>query len=286
MTIQLVIDSTTIPIKTINFSDGSSTIKLEIPDGFTGQKYVSITVDQTTSADKYLWEILLVLSAVQRSFYKTVPAMKHILCLPYLPHARADRVFEYGNPHPLDTFLSVVTDRFDEIIITDPHSDYYTNFGNMFTVKEQQYCFIDTVPDFNNGVLISPDKGALSKIYKLQQLLNIRGHEAPVVVAGKKRELTTGRIIETTLPDMTDLTGRTVYIVDDLLDGGGTFIPLAEKLKSVGAKEVHLYVTHGIFAKGLKIFRGKIDKLHVYQTIGTYVTMQDIHNFNDGKEVR
>jgi len=40
-------------------------------------------------------------------------------------------------------------------------------------------------------------------------------------------------------------------IVDDICDGGATFILLAKELYAAGAKEVNLFVTHGIFSKGL-----------------------------------
>ena len=42
-------------------------------------------------------------------------------------------------------------------------------------------------------------------------------------------------------------------MVDDLCDGGATFILLAKELLSKGAKEVHLFVSHGIFSRGLGV---------------------------------
>jgi ribose-phosphate pyrophosphokinase len=39
-------------------------------------------------------------------------------------------------------------------------------------------------------------------------------------------------------------------IVDDICDGGATFVALARKLREAGAIEVSLFVTHGIFSKG------------------------------------
>ena len=75
--------------------------------------------------------------------------------------------------------------------------------------------------------------------------------------------------------------GRNCLIVDDICDGGGTFIPLAKKLKNAGAKTVTLYVTHGIFSKGLDPLKEHIDYLAPFQIIGNYVTMQDIKQFNE-----
>lgn len=290
MTVQLIIDNVNVPIKQVRYSDGSSNVKLEVPEQlvkYPPSAYYAITVETTTPADNYLWEICLVQNAVRKTFLGIV-FKKKILRLPYLPHARADRVFEKGNALPLEIFLDEILG-FTDICLTDPHSDFYLAINDLveFSVKYQHQCFIDVVKNIQSGdVLISPDKGALRKIYKLQLALDHRMIATTVIEASKKRDIETGRIIETTLPEGTDLTDKVVYIVDDLGDGLATFIPLAEKLKEAGAKEVHLYVTHMIAAKGLNLLKGKIDKLHVYQTIGTYITQTDVLNFNLGKEVK
>jgi len=286
MTIQLIIDNITIPVKHIRFSDGSSSVKLEVPDGFKPSRYYSISVDPTTPADAYLWEILLVKNAIDATFEGRFD--KRILRLAYLPHARADRVFEEGNPLPLMVFLDEFLELFTDIHLTDPHSDFYLDYelDFNFDVKLQHQCFIEVVGnDIKSGdVLISPDKGASLKIGKLQLSLDHRMIGTWVVEAGKKRDIGTGKVLalETTLPEGTDLTGKVCWIVDDIADGGGTFIPLALKLKEAGAKQVNLYVTHGIFAKGLLPFQGVIDKIYTYQTIGTYLNRIDIDNFNKG----
>ncbi len=45
-----------------------------------------------------------------------------------------------------------------------------------------------------------------------------------------------------------------VLICDDLADGGATFIRIMDMLRPL-SKEVTLYVTHGIFSKGLKVLK-------------------------------
>ena len=44
--------------------------------------------------------------------------------------------------------------------------------------------------------------------------------------------------------------GKNCLIVDDICDGGRTFTDLAKKLNDKGAKELYLFVSHGIFSKG------------------------------------
>jgi ribose-phosphate pyrophosphokinase len=287
--IQLIIDNVEVPIKVIKFSDGGTNIKLEVPEAlikYPPSAYYSISVDPTTPVDNYMWEIGQAVDAIQETF--GMLNSRKYLKLPYLPHGRADRVFEPGNGHPLRMVMAICS-FFDVISLTDPHSDYYAKCPEcedvQFDVKLQHQCFIEVVGNNieSGDVLVAPDKGALNKIYKLQQALDTRMKAVYVVEAGKKRDVETGRVVETTLPETADLKGKRVFIVDDILDGGGTFIPLAEKLKEAGASEVNLYITHGIFAKGLDIFRGLIDNIYCYQTVGKYVNRLDIENFNSGK---
>lgn len=285
MPTKLIVDNVSVPIKRIQFSDGGTNIKLEVPQQLIDHPpsaYYSISVDLDTPVDNYLWEILLLDDAIQNTFGMSFK--RRLLHLPYLPHGRADRVFEKGNPAPLNLFLTTIEPYFDEIFLTDPHSDFYRNFEEWvdFTVKAQHQCFIEVVGNKikSGDVLIAPDKGSLNKIYKLQQALDYRTVATFVVEAGKRRDIETGRVIETTLPDM-DLKGKSVWIVDDICDGAGSFIPLAKKLKEVGAREVNLYVTHGIFSKGLDILKEYIDNIHTYQMIGKFVTMKDIQQFNE-----
>jgi len=48
---------------------------------------------------------------------------------------------------------------------------------------------------------------------------------------------------------MDNLEKMDCIIVDDICDGGGTFIGLAEELRRRNAASLYLYVTHGIFSK-------------------------------------
>ena len=49
-----------------------------------------------------------------------------------------------------------------------------------------------------------------------------------------------------------DVKGRTVLVVDDMVDTGGTHIKFAEEALKMGAKDVYLCVTHAILSKDAK----------------------------------
>ena len=94
-----------------------------------------------------------------------------------------------------------------------------------------------------------PDKGANDKAYEIIKQIGFVGH---VIECSKKRDKLTGKIVETSIPADIAFEGDPCLIVDDICDGGYTFIELAKKAKERGAGKIYLVVTHGIFSKGLK----------------------------------
>ena len=282
MTVDVLIEGTPVPVKLIKFSDGGTNYKLEIeglklPEVF---EVASVVIRTDTPVNDYLFEALMIHSALM-ALNNNEPFRSHLV-LPYLPHGRADRVFEKGNAAPLQVFMDIFTKFFDCIHLTDPHSDFYLRYANSdsdITVRTQVDLIIEYLgKSILNMVLLAPDEGAMNK---LPLIHTRRGYENCIITnAIKERDLESGRVISTTLLDPAAVKGQDVLIVDDIADGGGTFIPLAKLLKEAGANRVELYVTSGIFAKGLECFEGIIDRIHVYQIIGNYVTRDMIRTFN------
>ena len=118
----------------------------------------------------------------------------------------------------------------------------------------------------NQVLLISPDGGALKKIYKVSEYLG--GVE--VVECSKSRDVKTGKLSGFKVYS-DDLEGKDCLIVDDICDGGGTFIGLAEELKNKNAGNLYLAVSHGIFNKGF-------ESLSVFKKIFTTNSFKDIVN--------
>ncbi len=74
--------------------------------------------------------------------------------------------------------------------------------------------------------------------------------------------MATGQILSTTC-DTEDFEGRDLYIVDDICDGGGTFVLLADELRKRNCGKINLIVSHAILSKGMEALPN-ID--HVYTT--------------------
>ena len=136
------------------------------------------------------------------------------------------------------------------VTIYDPHNDVTTALIDNVHVIEQH----KLVPMLDGVTLVCPDAGAEKKIQKLKR---------PYISATKIRDPETGDITATHVY-ADDLTGNKCFIVDDICDGGRTFIELGKVLREKGAESVELYVTHGIFSKGFDVFEGIIDKIYWY----------------------
>jgi ribose-phosphate pyrophosphokinase len=81
-------------------------------------------------------------------------------------------------------------------------------------------------------------------------------------ILSKKRDVASGKLTGFSLM-AGDVRGRDLLIVDDLCDAGGTFIGSAQVLREAGAHSVSLYVTHGIFSKGVEhLFANGIDAIY------------------------
>lgn len=168
------------------------------------------------------------------------------LYITYLPFARQDKPIGNEETFALHSFARLLnTMDFNLVSIRDPHSHVAIALINnarghypIFRVKE-------TFDKIGADLVCYPDVGALAKYNNLYKL--------PFVTATKEREASTGYIKN--MKVLGNVEGKKVLIVDDICDGGMTFRILAEKLYLAGAKEVNLFVTHGLFTKGTRILR-------------------------------
>jgi ribose-phosphate pyrophosphokinase len=176
------------------------------------------------------------------------------LLLGYLPGGRQDRVCNPGEALSSKVYANLINSiaDWDSIQFIDAHSDVMPALlNNSYSVDNK--LFVDKAIealDLDDITLISPDAGANKKVLSLaQHLIETSNHSVEVVRADKNRDLATGNIVET-IVYAHDLSDRDCVIVDDICDGGRTFIELAKVLKAKGARNVILIVTHGIFSKG------------------------------------
>ena len=240
-------------IKTWNFPAGEVGVRVE--DILVSNEYM---IDLHTPNSDEIIRMLFLVDAIRRM----KPEVRLYLNVPYFPYARQDRVMQTGESHSLKVIADLINScDFERVYVADPHSDVVEAVVDNLTIFRQDECVRETIPNWDYQFLIAPDAGALKKIYKLSEKVGI-----PVICANKVRDVTNGKIVgvEISEQDRNKITGK-VLVVDDIGDGMGTFIGLAEELKKTNSSELpDVYVTHGIFSKGLDILNGLYNKVYTY----------------------
>lgn len=257
-----------IDVEWTTFSDGSENCK--VPVGLEDIKWVHCEIEDCT---RDLVRLMLVVDALDRLYCWKAP-----LFMSYFPQARADRVFELGMAAPKLVFSEAI-DRlgFSKVCVQDIHS----NVDNPLNIVNQpQHSLLQTswfynLKRNNNVVLCSPDKGAILKCKEVAEEYNL-----PMITGYKSRDVTTGQITGCGIEEQESLEGKFVLMVDDIADGGATFKFLAKEIEKLNPAGIGLYVTHGIFAKGLDLFELDLDMIQCHNIVCNYITEEDIMNFN------
>jgi len=209
---------------------------------------VEIRADITTPDECF--ELFMVIDAVKNMVagYKNANYItNHIpikLFLPYVPFARQDRYTTTTGTFSLKIFADILNSfNLDLVKVSDVHSNVAELLiNNIDTSKSPSYNRI--IKDKQNVVVIAPDAGAEKRAYAFAEKYGIEH----VAVCSKRRNAKTGEIIGYSLPqDLPE--DKHLIVVDDMCDGGRTFIELAKKLP-INRKSLSLIVTHGIFSKG------------------------------------
>lgn len=282
--IRLIIDNKEIDTGRITFSDGAFGFDLkDLPET---AKRIVFSVDPSTKVNTILDELHQLTDSLPLKFMRGVIQE---LFIPYLPYARADRQFSDNGNNGLFTFLYGLNDfNIHNITVVDPHNvaalmEFKRNLFGLGKVEivTQLQALKTTAQQFHIDInqydaIVAPDKGAADKAQEIAEYYGL-----PLIVCTKQRDPLTGKLSNPVVNG--DVSGLKLLIVDDIFDGGGTFIQLATELQTQVPAQIDLYVTHLIGAKGLDILRGKIDNVFCYQTVAGYLTMFDVYDFNLGE---
>ncbi|MCX7124496.1 MAG: ribose-phosphate diphosphokinase [Gammaproteobacteria bacterium] len=237
------------------------------PGGECHVQISSIEITEQTDILTYInnandiMTLLLTVDAIRRINRKT----DIYLTIPYFPYSRQDRVCNPGEALSVKVMADIINSLNCTLItIYDPHSDVtpaLINNCKIITLAEivSKSFLADEICN-KNMTLVSPDAGSEKKIQVVAKKISESGKTVNVLYASKIRDTLTGKIISTEVRD--ELHGKDFIILDDICDGGGTFIELSKALKNLGAENIYLYVTHGIFSKGLDVLRENFK--HIY----------------------
>lgn len=190
------------------------------------------------------------------------------LIMPYIPYSRQDRLCNPGEAFSLKEFANIINSlNFNQIITIDAHSNVapalLNNCKNLSNIP-----YVKDVLDYINcsPYIIIPDIGAATKAKTIAKEFNLLTIQCDKIRNTKTGELSGFRVYHDNCVELPCL------IVDDICDGGGTFIGLAAELKKKNCGKLYLFTTFGIYSKGTEIFKDIFDG--VYCTNG-FSTIND-----------
>lgn len=249
-----------IKYKVSKFPDGQQSITLDLDNTNFEPGSQSVTIKSRLNSFLDLELIICVNQAlIELGIKKSEFRLKEInLYTPYFIGARSDRKFLNGQSNYLKTVICPIinSQNFNRVTILDPHSDVLEACLNNFDKVSNVDFASNAIKYYVEGdlTLISPDAGALKKIYDVSKAIGCKN----VIVANKLRDMETSKIIRTEVPGLDDTPGSKNFVIsDDICDGGRTFIEIAKAIQDVRPKtifndKIYLCVTHGIFSAGFE----------------------------------
>lgn len=204
------------------------------------------------------------------------PAYTFNLHIPYLPYGRQDKEVSNSSTFNLRVFADLINSLSCYKVTTiDAHNPVETrvlirNFQNI----EPAEFYKDAVNASKPEYIVYPDAGARLRYGKSFS-------DFSVITCDKVRDQLTGNITGHKVSDDTwapHYKASRFLIVDDLCDGGATFISVAKLLRDIfPAAKIDLCVTHGIFSRG---------RQHLYNNgISNIFTTNSLTKNEDGYEV-
>ncbi|RPG99269.1 MAG: ribose-phosphate pyrophosphokinase [Candidatus Pelagibacter sp. TMED118] len=240
------------------FSDGE--IYIEINENIRGN---SIFIIQSVSspANDNLMELLLCIDALKRSSAKNITAV-----IPYFGYARQDRKVVPRTSISAKMVSNLITKAgADRIVTLDLHSGQIQGFfdipvDNLFATPIFARHIKKKIKS-KNLICVAPDVGGTARARALGKMLNIG-----LAIVDKRRPSPGKSEVMNVIGNVKN---KTCIIVDDIIDSGGTIVNAARVLKEKGAKDVHVYVSHGVLSGSAveKIKKSKVKNLVITDTI-------------------
>jgi ribose-phosphate pyrophosphokinase len=246
------------PIEMFTFPGGE--VNVRIPKGLVNRSSRIYRIVAEIDDSDGVVGLLLLVDALKRHVLNRDYCVA--LRLDYVPYARQDRVCNQGEPLSIKVFADLLNScGFSDVCIMDPHSNVTPALIDNCSICDQWNIIKESslIGDIKSGKLVpvAPDKGATAKVEML-------GFD--YIQGNKVRDLATGKLSGFSFQG--DVVGKNLIIIDDICDGGGTFIGLTKVLLEAGAASVDLYVTHGIFSKGREILHeGGIRNIYTKETV-------------------
>ena len=240
------------------FKDGE--IYVEINENIRGNNIFFFFLVSSPANDN-LMEMLLCIYALNTSSAKNITAV-----IPYFGYARQDRKVVPRTSISAKLVSNLITQAgADRVVTVDLHAGQIQGFfdipvDNLFTTPLFARHIKKKIKS-KNIICVAPDVGGVERSRALGRILNVG-----LAIVDKRRPKPGQSQVMNVIGDVK---GKTCIIVDDIIDSGGTIVNAAKALKQRGAKDVYVYISHGVLSgdavKSIK--NSPIKKLVITDTI-------------------
>ncbi|HWQ74105.1 MAG TPA: ribose-phosphate pyrophosphokinase [Syntrophomonas sp.] len=220
-----------------HFSDGE--ISVAIDESVRG---VDVFVVQPTCSpgNENLMELLIMIDAFRRASASRINAV-----IPYYGYARQDRKSRARDPITAKLVANLIVEAgAQRVVAVDLHA---TQIQGFFDIPVDHLPGVPTIAEYlkrkgltDNAVILSPDVGGVTRARDLAAKLS-----APLAIIDKRRPAPN---VSEVMNVIGDVDGRSVIIIDDIIDTAGTICTAAEVMMDKGAKEVYACCTHPVFS--------------------------------------
>ena len=251
------------------FSDGE--IYVEINENIRGN---SIFIIQSVSspANDNLMELLLCIDALKRSSAKNITAV-----IPYFGYARQDRKVVPRTSISAKLVSNLITNAgADRVVTVDLHAGQIQGFfdipvDNLFATPIFAK-HIKRKIKTKNLICVAPDVGGVERARALGKKLDVG-----LAIVDKRRPSPGKSQVMNVIGNVNN---KVCILIDDIIDSGGTIINAAHALLRRGAKEVHVYATHGVFSGDAvkNIRNSKIKNLVITDSIDSSDKFKKVRN--------
>ena len=251
------------------FADGE--IYIEINENIRGN---SIFIIQSVSspANDNLMELLLCIDALKRSSAKNITAV-----IPYFGYARQDRKVVPRTSISAKLVSNLITNAgADRVVTVDLHAGQIQGFfdipvDNLFATPIFAKHIKRKIKN-NNIICVAPDVGGVERARALGKKLDVG-----LAIVDKRRPSPGKSQVMNVIGNVKN---KICILTDDIIDSGGTIVNAADALVKRGAKEVHVYATHGVFSGDAvkKIKSSKIKNLVITDSIDSSDKLKKVRN--------
>jgi ribose-phosphate pyrophosphokinase len=256
-----------------HFADSESIIKITEKDKLKGKDVIVVyqySFDAGRSINDQLLEALFLVHQV-----KVSDANKVSLLMPYLPYVRqCEDVEEKG----VGVFQAVCffcdSLEIDKIIACEVHEDFNpsmlkTNFEHITLEKVWLDILLKelTQQDLENVCFFSPDRGGVDSAKRVAKIFALKTGINPSFAFVEKKRVGYDKTEVVSLNG--EVAEKTVVLIDDIIDTGGTAIRASEVVLQNGAKKIIACFAHGVFSGDAISYleKGPMEKIWVTNSI-------------------